>query len=210
MSTTTTAAPVRATWKGMGNPAEIIYFGHGKAPATGTRATVKAEDGLLQFTGKGGKGLARLGTATKFWAVPVEASAAKPAARKAPAKKVNGVAKKAPVKAAAQAVNRADKAKAPAVMLPAGYAIKYLNGAYNLAKKGEDAAENAAAWIVICTAHGTTTTAGKAKEGDELGRKAGRLTWCEKCQAAAGTEAPVKPVAKKPVAKKAPARTAKK
>jgi hypothetical protein len=70
----------------------------------------------------------------------------------------------------------------PPVTLPTGYAIRYENGAYNLAKKGEGAAADAPSWLVICTAHGTTTIAEKAKDGDALGRKAGRASWCTGCK----------------------------
>lgn len=69
-----------------------------------------------------------------------------------------------------------------AAKLPKGYAVKYENGAYDLAKKGDGAAANGAAWIVICTAHGTTTTAEKAKDGDALGRKTARGEWCANCK----------------------------
>jgi hypothetical protein len=68
--------------------------------------------------------------------------------------------------------------------LPTGYAIRYENGAYNLARKGEGAAEKGANWLVICTAHGTTTPADTAKAGDVLGRKTGRATWCKGCTVA--------------------------
>lgn len=102
------------------------------------------------------------------------AKAAKAAPAKAPAKK-------------APAESKADtrpKSRAMAPKLPNGYAVRYENGAYNLAKKGDGAAADGPAWIVICTEHGTTTTAAKAKEGDALGRKSARPAWCKKCAAA--------------------------
>lgn len=67
------------------------------------------------------------------------------------------------------------------VKLPAGFAIKYDNGAFKLAKRGEGAASDAPAWLVICTAHGTTTPAAKTKDADALGRKAARGAWCADC-----------------------------
>lgn len=110
---------------------------------------------------------------------------AKAARRRGPAKTGNPVTDRKANAAKTAAKTAPAAASPPAPKLPNGYAVKYLNGAYNLAKKGELAAERGPNWIVICTAHGTTTTAVKAAEGDALGRKAGRITWCKKCAATA-------------------------
>lgn len=85
--------------------------------------------------------------------------------------------KATPAKAAAPA----KATPKPAVKLPVGFTVKYDNGAYLLAKRGEAAAEGAPKWLVICTAHATTTPAEAAKAGDLLGRKVGRITWCPSC-----------------------------
>lgn len=71
---------------------------------------------------------------------------------------------------------------APATKLPAGFAVKYRNGAYDLAKNSTTVGPK---WLVICTAHGTTTPADAAKLGDALGRRAARAAWCGKCAASA-------------------------
>lgn len=121
----------------------------------------------------------------------------KAVSRRGPAKTGNpatdrqaNAAKAAKAKAAPKAKAKATPApNAPrakvAPKLPNGYAVRYENGAYDLAKRGEGAAEGGPEWIVICTAHGTTTTAPKAKDGDALGRKTARPGWCKKCAAEA-------------------------
>lgn len=91
------------------------------------------------------------------------------------------VAAKTPAKAAPAA-----KAKAERVLptVPGGFVLKYDNGGYLLARN-DGSTEAAPKWYVICTEHGTTTPADAAKEGDALGRRAARTTWCTKCRNAA-------------------------
>jgi hypothetical protein len=116
-------------------------------------------------------------------ATPATATAEVPEATpaKAPAKKVTP-AKASPVaakttKAAPAQPAKAEKVQPATFTLPAGYELKYDNGAYKLAKPHD----RANGWLVICTAHGTTTNAPKAKEGDALGRKTARPSWCKQC-----------------------------
>lgn len=101
--------------------------------------------------------------------------------RRRPKAKTAKVAE-AGAEAAPAAVVEAPAKVLPTIALPAGYAVRWDNGAYDLAKRGDGAAEGAANWLVICKAHGTTTTAANVKEGDALGRRAGRATWCTGCQ----------------------------
>jgi hypothetical protein len=76
------------------------------------------------------------------------------------------------------------KSRAMAPKLPTGYAVRWPKGAFNLAKKGDGAAADGPAWIVICTEHGTTTGAATTIEANLLGRKADRAGWCKGCAAA--------------------------
>jgi hypothetical protein len=76
---------------------------------------------------------------------------------------------------------RAPKTYAP-VTLPTGYAVRWDNGSYDLAKKGDGADADGATWLVICKTHGTTTTADNTKAADALGRRAGRAGWCAGCK----------------------------
>jgi hypothetical protein len=116
-------------------------------------------------------------------AVNAASEAAKKAtpAKAAPAKAAP--AKAAPAKAAPAKATpaKATPAKKP-VKLPTGYTVRWDNGAYDLAKKGEGANAKSAMWIVICKTHGTTTTADSVKAADVLGRRAGRATWCTGCK----------------------------
>jgi hypothetical protein len=61
-----------------------------------------------------------------------------------------------------------------------GYTVRWPHASFDLAKKTDSNAVGAA-WLVVCNAHGTHTTASNAKEGDVLGGKAGRPAWCKAC-----------------------------
>jgi len=110
--------------------------------------------------------------------------------------KAKAAAKKAPRKPAANTQARlskalkADASKATAVP---GYQLRWPHGGYDLYRALE--ADAPSAWVVRCTAHGTTTPAPNAKAGDALGAKAARAAWCKPCKAeakAAARKAPAK------------------
>lgn len=67
--------------------------------------------------------------------------------------------------------------------LPAGYVTRWERTAYDLLKK-TDTETDGSAWLVACNTHGTTTPAAKVDEGDKLGTKAQRVTWCDGCKTA--------------------------
>jgi hypothetical protein len=89
-------------------------------------------------------------------------------------------------KAALAAIETARKPKAEKAtpMIPKGYEVKWPHGGYDLYRK-VDKSVDGPAWIVACTAHGTTTEAESAKAGDLLGRKDARGAWCGACKSAA-------------------------
>lgn len=109
-----------------------------------------------------------------------DATAAKATAKKTPAKPA---AAKAPVA-------KAPVAKAPAkpkftheelaAKVPAGYELTWPHGQHSLLRRIGDG--EGAAWLVLDNAHGTTTPAKNAKEGEALGTAARRAEWCRKCK----------------------------
>lgn len=111
--------------------------------------------------------------------------------RKAPAKaapaKAAPAKKSAAPKAAPKAPAKAKAERAPKVKnytLPAGYAVRWPHGGYDTLKKIDSKVEGPA-WQITCNDHGEMTEIKTVKDGDALGRKADRATWCGGCKKAA-------------------------
>jgi hypothetical protein len=179
--------PVRATWKGHGNPQEFAYLGTNTASPAADEAqqVVKVETGpggRITMTTSTGATISSVSNATKFWAI-VPAAAASP--DQAPAKA------KAPRQAKAPTGKRAEAIAAVTASgkVPAGYEPVWPHGAYCLIRATSSAPEGSATWLVLCTAHGTTTQADNARDGDTKGTKANRQSWCKPCKAAAAKAA---------------------
>lgn len=110
-------------------------------------------------------------------------------------------AKSQPVKATS--APRASKIEKVLPKLPEGYALKWPHGGYDLYKRGVEAGETGAKWFVVCNVHGTHKAVESPREGDALGTRAGRPTWCTKCAASpmapvVAAAAPVEPVKSTP------------
>jgi hypothetical protein len=187
--------PTRATWKQHGNPIKgWEFFGtQVKAPNPKGIKVAKVQVDPQGITLKTSSGRAidggSFGSATKFWAVvpaDAERQVAEPKAPKTPRPVAEGRTSAADKLAAALS---GDQAHAPA---PEGYEIRWPKPAFDLLKRTDGwrtAHPDSNPWLVRCNAHGTTTKASDTKEGDKLGSKAGRLTWCKKCQAEAAKAA---------------------
>jgi hypothetical protein len=121
-----------------------------------------------------------MATTTPRKATPSKAAKAAPAkiAQATPAK----AAKAAPAVAkASQPTPHTDRIGVALPKPNAGYTVRWPHASYDLAKRSEGT--TGPAWLVLCNAHGTTTGADSAKEGDALGGKLGRPAWCKACAA---------------------------
>jgi hypothetical protein len=183
--------PVRATWKGHGNPSEFAYLGTQTAsPAAEAQQVVKVETGpggRITFTTSTGATISSVSNATKFWAV-VPAQADQPAKPKA--------AKSTPRTAAAPTGKRAEAIAALQPKAPAGYDVLWPHASHSLLKANSSAPEGSSPWLTMCNQHGTTTKADNARDGETKGTKAQRQVWCKQCKAAAAkAEAAAEPTA---------------
>ena len=205
--------PTRATWKGHGNPQAFIWLGWAAKPITSedeasevTKVTSDRQ-GLTYF-GPEGNQVARLGNATKFWAMvpeqaqpesdldkalsgkPVKAgtdkvaSAERQAAKAAAAKAA--AARTAKLDEAAQgrlAKLPEDKRAALLALVPEGYQVIWPKGAWATLKL-VSGPEDAPTWMILCTAHGTTKALAGSKAAEAEGKAIARAAWCRKCKTA--------------------------
>lgn len=88
-------------------------------------------------------------------------------------------------KAAAPSGKRAEQIAALAHMAPAGYVVLWPHASHSLLKATAEAPEGSSPWLTLCNAHGTTTPAKAARDGEVKGTKAERQSWCSKCKSAA-------------------------
>jgi len=169
--------PVRATWKGHGNPQAFTYCGAATAgPSQDRAAVVKVTKAgsVLALLLEDETQVASLGAAGKFWAIVPEGS-----------KTTTTKAKGTPRQVAKPTGARAERIAELQPKAPAGYAVLWPHASHSLLKATDQAPEGSSPWLVLCNEHGTTTKAGSAREGETLGAKAKRQTWCKKCQTAA-------------------------
>jgi hypothetical protein len=178
------AQPVRATWKGHGNPQHFVWLDSGTKPVTSEDEAaevtqVTSDRTGLTFLSPEGKQVASVGNATKFWALVPEQAQAEP----------KGKAAKTPRQVAKPTGARAERIAELQPKAPAGYAVLWPHASHSLLKATDQAPEGSSPWLVLCNEHGTTTKAGSAREGETLGTKAQRQTWCKQCKAAAAKAA---------------------
>jgi len=100
-------------------------------------------------------------------------------AAKAPAKASK--AAKPAAKAAKPAAKAAKPVDAQGRTAPAGYVVRWPHASFDLLKVTADAKAGSPAWLVRCNAHGTTTPAANASQGDAKGSRSGRPEWCKPC-----------------------------
>lgn len=167
-----------ATWgtlKTHGGPGRYWYFGRTpRKPATkpilvdiaGGRSTSisSVSEGEMRAEG--------LGTASRFWAVPVLDFTPAPAT---PAREASATdepsRKRGP---------RFDKVE---YTVPVGYELRWPHASFDSLKRVDpDAAELTSAWLVVCTRHGETIGATSAVNCDELGSTKNRPEWCSGCK----------------------------
>lgn len=189
-------------------PAEVdgaIYDAINEAKAKGAKGDSQALHSLKRLSGAYGMRNSSNATAA------VKAQAAKVVVTPAGAGPVVEAHAKA-VKATKAPATKAPATKAPRAKLPHadvavdGYTVRWPHASFDLLKRTDKAPADSPAWLVRCNAHGTTTPAANATQGDAKGSKAGRPDWCKPCAKEAGVPATKAPATK---ATKAPAKGAK-